>query len=269
MAGGERSGPLRIEVGMIEIEKTSISAVMKMPGLTAGGKLVYSAAMAEPRKSLMSLSKDLGKSRVSIAKYCGELTDCGLACLERTRNGFVILPRIPVSAERDLAGELVRRIDSAGYIGEAQSFGWMDTLVWDTDYMDCFRPGYIRNPRTGRPLEFDRIYPKRRVASEFQGSQHYRTTEKYHKEDELADTRLRDLVKLGLSVEKGITIITLEPKDLSLKGMLAKIGDLLPVRPYNANGPLITTLERLGRKYNASIARKEKEAEMASQRAWR
>lgn len=253
---------------MICIEQASICAVMKMIELSVTGRLLYAASLMIPDSTVASLVRDMGKDRGTLCRCCHELEKAGLVRLTRTRDGFKVLPLIPIGVEKDLAHVLSERVATSGYRGEAQSFGWLDTLVWDPDYIDCFRPGYIRNPTTKRPLEYDRIYPKKRVATEFQGSQHYRLTELFPDEDKLSDTRLRDLVKLGLSVEKGITVITLEPKDLSLKGMLAKIGDLLPLRPYNPSGPLITTLEKLGRQYNASVARQEQEAEMASERTW-
>ena len=247
---------------MIQIETVSISAVMRMPGLTAGDKTVYSAAMLEPESTTVSLCEILGKGSGMVSRHCSRLRKAGLVRLVRVGHAFKVLPLIPLEAEKALAAELTERVGFSGYLGEAQSFGWLDTLVWDPDYLDCFRPGFVRNPLTGRPLEYDRVYPKHRVATEFQGPQHYRLTRMYPNEDELADTRFRDLVKLGLSHEKGIEVIILEPKDLSLKGMLAKIGNLLPLRPYNPEGPLVTTLERLGRRYNGIMARQEQEAEM-------
>ena len=62
---------------MIQIETVSISAVMRMPGLTAGDKTVYSAAMLEPESTTVSLCEILGKGSGMVSRHCSRLRRLG------------------------------------------------------------------------------------------------------------------------------------------------------------------------------------------------
>lgn len=57
-----------------------------------------------------------------------------------------------------------------------------------------------------------------------------------------------DLLKQGLSREKGIQLVVVTAEDLSKEGMLAKLPEVLPRRAVE-DGPYLRALERLSQEY--------------------
>jgi hypothetical protein len=137
-----------------------------------------------------------------------------------------------------------QRVSRPGAQGEAVMKAYLSLLISSDDYTDNARPGFMTNPDSGEPLEFDRYYTAG-VALEFNGPQHDGPTEKYPSTAEARKQRTRDLIKHGLCAEQGIKLIIIHAEDLTLKTMQEKISDLLPLRNLEGYQPVIAHLEQL------------------------
>lgn len=145
------------------------------------------------------------------------------------------------------------RLEKAQYFGEGLMREYLSLLVDSEDYEDDAAPGFLVNPRTAERLQLDRFYPPG-VAFEYNGPQHYRATERFSA-DEVAGQRERDYIKLGICVARGITLVTVHPEDLSLKGMQQKIETLLPLRDLTDCDLLIDYLEAESSTYRRHLSR--------------
>ncbi|MBY6278593.1 MAG: hypothetical protein CWE10_21135 [Symbiobacterium thermophilum] len=106
----------------------------------------------------------------------------------------------------------------------------------------------------GGQLHYDLLLPVSRVALEFQGPQHYRTTERYPSASQLQEQRMRDEVKRRFSDSHGIALIEVTAADLSFRTISALL------RRHGV--PLRTNLDDLHHLYSAI------EAEAAKYRRW-
>lgn len=71
-----------------------------------------------------------------------------------------------------------------------------------------FRPSWLINPDTGRPLELDMYDHADRIALEYQGKQHYHIDGKFIKTQEQLDyQQKKDKVKVDICKEKGVKLI--------------------------------------------------------------
>lgn len=189
------------------------------------------------------------------------------AIFELSRSGWIstsqknkrtpirFLLRNPVSERWEAELALVqRRIARAEHKGEALMREYLTKLVDTEEYDDDASPGYLVNPATKERLQFDRYYPNHGVAFEFNGLQHYVATEKYSEEASTRQ-RVRDLIKVGLSFYRGVTLKVLHPKDLSLEGVRRMVGNLLPLRELVHDDPVIAYLEVRSRRYRRNAKR--------------
>lgn len=72
------------------------------------------------------------------------------------------------------------------------------------------RPNFLRNPETGRNLEYDCYDEVSKIAVEYSGRQHREYTPYFHKtEDAFHKQQHRDRLKLRLSIENGVTLIVI------------------------------------------------------------
>jgi len=70
------------------------------------------------------------------------------------------------------------------------------------------RPQHLRNPKTGRCLEYDGYDPITKTAIDYNGPQHYEWPNRYHRtEDDFKDQLERDKLKVQLSEKAGIRLI--------------------------------------------------------------
>jgi hypothetical protein len=91
------------------------------------------------------------------------------------------------------------------------------------------------------------------VAFEFNGDQHYRASGRFTQQ-EVDDQHLCDLIKAGLCLyEKEIHLVIVHAEDLSLQGMIRKIGQCMPLRDLAGLERLIDLLEGDSIKYLASV----------------
>jgi len=135
-----------------------------------------------------------------------------------------------------------RRTQRAPFLGEALAAEGCRLLSPETQYFDNARPAGFEHPMTGERLEFDRYYIQAGVAVEFNGPQHDGPTAHFPDEQAWRRQRVRDLVKLGLAVERGIKLIVLRPEDLDLVTLRERLRGYLPLRDLSNHQPLVEYL---------------------------
>lgn len=144
--------------------------------------------------------------------------------------------------------KLMLQLKHAPYRGEALLKAILDIIVADTRFVDNARPPFLTNPITGLPLEYDRYYPDRKVAIEFNGSQHEQPTDRFPNHD---SRLVRDLIKEALSARAGVTLLVFRPSDLRLSTIVKMVRPHLPLRSISATDPAIPFIEECTRAYRA------------------
>lgn len=139
-------------------------------------------------------------------------------------------------------------LENADYVGEALMRSFLSLIVDTQECEDGARPGFLVNPATGERMELDRYYPVHRVAFEFNGQQHYVATGRFTKQD-VAAQKKRDRLKQRICKERGVRLIVVHAEDLSLNGILMKVGSLLPRRLLRGFKETIRYLNHCGRRY--------------------
>lgn len=164
--------------------------------------------------------------------------------------------RISLTTPREQAlARATERLGTAKFKGEALMREWLTLLVDRDDYEDNARPPFLRNPLTGQVMEYDRFYPPA-VAFEFNGPQHYGTTEQFPDRREARMREALDAIKLGLSVRHGVQVIVVHPQDLTLGGMRGKIEGILPVRQVPEGDPVAQYLGKVSTAYMRACRRR-------------
>lgn len=155
------------------------------------------------------------------------------------------------NADEAYVDEAKRRLEGSTYFGEALMRSFL-TLIADTkECEDGARPEFLVNPATKERMEFDRYYPVHRVAFEFNGKQHYIATGRFTKQ-EVAAQRKRDRLKRKICAERKVELVMVHAGDLSLAGMLRKVGALLPRRDLRGFKRTIRFLNWCGRRYQVA-----------------
>lgn len=193
------------------------------------------------------LAKTARLSETTCRKYLAMLETAGYVTSLRAGKFAVIDPGETFWLGR--LEQVKRRLARAQFLGEALMREWLTLLVVTDRYEDNARPGFMGNPQTDEKLEYDRYYPELGVAFEFNGPQHYTTTKMYPNSEEGRRLRMRDAIKSGLSHDNNVRLVIIEAKDLSLQGMLKKIGDLLPLLPGAEKSPVAAHLEKVSAAY--------------------
>lgn len=197
-----------------------------------------------------SLSKELRIGLKSVHKAIGQLVRNGWLVMKQAHQLAPITLTIhhPIREQYEIMMTRAKKnLQNAKHTGEALMKEFLSLLVTSDDYMDNVKPGFLRNINTDGLLEFDRYYPNV-IAFEFNGPQHYRPTELYD-EKTVNEQKIRDEQKKQLSEKKGIELAVIHPEDLSVAGMLSKIGGLLPLRNLRCGEQLIGYLERFSSNY--------------------
>ena len=128
------------------------------------------------------------------------------------------------------------------------------TLIIDSDeFEDDAAPGFLVNPFTDERMELDRYYPGQ-VAFEFNGQQHYEPTE-FSTAKEVGKQRVRDHIKAWICEDRGIPLVVVHAEDLTLKTMLNKVSNCLPVRDLRNSGLIVRYLEKTSWGYRQATLR--------------
>lgn len=129
----------------------------------------------------------------------------------------------------------------------------LNVIVADDTFQDNARPGFLVNPLTTERLEFDRWYPTAGVAIEFNGPQHYRATEDFPDLDQVRQQQARDLMKAALANEHNISLITVQPPELTIAILIEKVSGLLPIRELRFEDPVVRYLHRSSQGYVGKV----------------
>lgn len=147
-----------------------------------------------------------------------------------------------------------KRLENANYAGEALMRSFLSLIVDSRECEDGARPEFLVNPTSGERMELDRYYPVHRVAFEFNGPQHYVATGPFTKQ-QVAAQRKRDRIKHRICKQRNVHLVVVHAEDLSLTGMLRKVGGLLPRRALRGLKQTIQYLNYCGRRYREAAAR--------------
>lgn len=221
-------------------------ALLKDPRLRPQAKLLYCLLQTGPAEfTYKALSAQAHISVPTARRAVRELTETGWV---KASQQHQLAPIRFVMRGASEAAEAMRRLEEAEFRGEAIMREYLSLLIDSDEFEDNARPGFLVNPLTGERMELDRYYPAV-AAFEFQGAQHFRTTERFPNEQTLAMQQTRDLVKEALCARRGIRLIAITGSDLYLEAIQRKVSALLPQRDLSGHEELIALLERVRRQY--------------------
>ncbi len=213
---------------------------------SASGEFTYAALREQTRMGIGTLKKGIGQ--LEMASWIQTSRATRLSPIRFTL-GSPALRR----GQAEVI-EARRRLKRAKYGGEAIMQEYLSLLIDSDQFTDNARPGFLINPLTGERLELDRFYPPN-VAFEYHGAQHFGATDRFTQAE--ADAQhVRDLIKAGICLYRGIHLVIITAEDLTLEGMIRKIGQSMPLRSLAGREPLIDLLEEASLIYRAGTRRR-------------
>jgi hypothetical protein len=229
-------------------------------------RALYLLAWAYDPPAIVELADLANIGRNRAARTCKKLAELGWMKLVKHIGGIRPAAVIPNASQIVMAHELEDEYELVPYKGEFLVRKRMDWYLVRNEYVSNARPKFLTNPKTKKPFEYDTYDRKRRVATEYHGSQHYKETAEYKQED--VDTQqAHDLMKESMSVRNGITLLIFNYRDLRpgvLEGRLDETVPHLKRAFVDMGGPYIKVLNRICHNYAAKVDRAEK---MAAQKS--
>ena len=207
------------------------------------------------------LKEMTGRTLKTISRATNMLAERGW--LERTRKNhlcpYIFTVKNPVYEQcQEEIERIVKRINRALHKGEELMRSYLSNIVDSDEFEDNSSPGFLVNPFTHERMQFDRYY-SRRVAFEFNGPQHYKPTEFASPED-VYKQRTRDFIKAMICEDRGIKLVVIHPEDLTLRRMIQKVGNLLPLRDLRNRRPILQYLEKRSWRYRQAALRNQSPA---------
>ena len=199
------------------------------------------------------LRKITGLHLRTLRRAVRELAEAKWVSLAQKNRRAPIFCRLQDADEAHIR-DLSETLDKADYVGEALMCWGLSLIVDTKESLDRARPEFLANPATRVRLEFDRYYPTEQVAVEFNGRQHYRATDLYSRE-KVQGQRKRDRLKERICKERGITLVVVRAEDLSLHGLLGKVGNVLPLRSLRGFRKTIKFFDERCREYQEACQR--------------
>lgn len=208
--------------------------------------------------SLKELSVKSTLSRDRIVRACKALEAAGWVKLVRQGKGLRPVALTPAPCQEKMVADLNLRFSMAQYKGEflmkCIALFWVCCDIW----IENARPSFLVNPMTGEPLEYDLYLPNEALAFEYNGEQHYTTTEVYRSETDVRQAQSHDLMKLALSISNGVTLVTVTRDDLSLEGIRGRLPPGLRLNDVDPDGPYAKALDQLCLMYRRKAAKQMK-----------
>lgn len=236
------------------------------PGVGARARVLYGVLQLTPHWRSPSgqftypgLSALAHAGRNTVRRAVEELVDAGWLRINQAHVHAPVhfWPGRFASADAQVEADRARqRLAGVRYKGETLMREFLSLLVDSEEFEDNAAPGFLVNPATGERMQLDRFYPPS-VAFEYNGPQHYGATGRFTARD-VARQRARDYMKMGICLDKGITLVIVHAHDLSLEGMKKKIGQLLPLRDPQGHEPLKAFLASVSRKYRRKADRERR-----------
>ena len=236
------------------------ASLLSEPRVRPQAKLLYGILQTGPafrdqsgEFTYTALSAWARVSAVTIRQVVQELAETGWIQASQANQLAPIrfALRIPELDRRAAeVAQAMRRLQEADYHGEAIMREYLSLLIDSDEFEDNARPGFLVNPLTNERMELDRYYPSV-VAFEFNGSQHYRATQRFPSEQALAMQQARDLMKEALCARRGVRVVVINRDDLKLETMQQKVGALLPLRDLRFHAELIDALEKVSKPHRS------------------
>ncbi|HHW08459.1 MAG TPA: hypothetical protein GXX29_00635 [Firmicutes bacterium] len=147
---------------------------------------------------------------------------------------------------------LWRHVDKAEFRGETLMKEWLSVLIDSAEYVDNGYFGFLINPETNEQLQLDRYYMNFKVAFEFNGDQHYKSSALFDKET-VAKQMRRDRIKKEICKHMGITLVIIHWNDLhNIGALLQNLPNKLPLRDLSQYESHLAFLQSETSKYQES-----------------
>lgn len=166
------------------------------------------------------------------------------------KKGGCIVPRdaLPTAEEAKIAEFIRKSIEAMPYKGEAVAKAIVVWLVAaNVPILFNVRPTLLRSMSTKQPLEYDIFIPGWKWAGEYQGDQHYGTTDLFPSPDEFVLRIQRDRQKVILSRKNEIQLAVISKDELTPTKIDAMIPKEVPRRAYDPQGPVAELLVHTGK----------------------
>ncbi|HHV79662.1 MAG TPA: hypothetical protein GXX40_08680 [Firmicutes bacterium] len=234
----------------------------KMPH---AAKLLYLVAQICEVESLADLARRAGVSERTAIRMNKLLCKHKWFRTERRGNKVVPIPVLPRAEDERRARIFRACYEVSPFKGEFIMGSLLNATLFLEDKVDNARPDFLKNPVTGENLEYDVFSPTTKSAWEFQGFQHFGPTEVFPSKEKAKQQQANDLIKLGRSVENGVTLVVMTYKDLSLDGILKNLPAHLRKKPIDRTSRYIRTIENVAADYRRWAARIEGEMQGKSE----
>jgi hypothetical protein len=250
--------PLRIPDCVVEeLAKDSSLSVIE--------RALYLLAWAHDPATITELAGLAKVDRGTAADTCASLSKRGWMKVVKSKSGKRPAAMIPRSCQIVMAHDLEVEYDLVPLKGEFLANKRIDWSIRPDGYVRNAKPKFLENPQTKKRMEYDRYDPKNAYAGEYNGSQHYRESEKYTEED-VGQQQAHDLMKRSLSVQNGVTLMVFTWEDLRPGALEARLEVAVPhlKRGYvDRDGPYMKTLNRICDNYASKVEKAEKQAILA------
>lgn len=244
----------------MRIPRRVAEELARQTGLGFIEQAVFFAACVFCPRSISELAIRAHLSRSTTIKACKALVALGWMRLARCANRVQPIAVIPHRCQELLAARLRAEYDLTPRKGEFLMKRFLDLRVYSQDFIENARPAFLENPGTSQLLEYDRYYDVEKVAFEFNGSQHFDTTEAFPDEQELDELKTRDAVKVILSNGEQVTLVVVTIELLLPRRLDRMLPMGLAKQPLDDKGPYYRTLNNLCVRYIRAVqqARKAK-----------
>jgi hypothetical protein len=239
------------------------AALLTNPEFSAGARLLYGQLQGLPNFESQSgnftyatLSHLTGSSDDVLRRAATELVGAGWLTITQTnrKSPLCFTLRNPVSTQlKARISAIRRRVRAAQHRGETLLREFLNAVVTLDEYKDNATPDFLLNPYTKELMELDRYYPTVAVAFEFNGAQHYESTDLATFEDTVKQVG-RDAMKAFICKARGVELVVIHPEDLTLRAIEQKIPGCLPRRNLEDMEPLVAALEELASEYRERTA---------------
>lgn len=221
--------PLPLE--LIHDQRVSASGLLVWASLSEGGAKAR-APETTVRRHLLNL------------KETGWLSERG-----QPQNPFALERQQELHELKQWLAKL--QLDGCSY-GQALMTAMVTLAVDDDDFVIESEKKYLTNPTTDNLLRYDLHWPGHRRAFEFHGPQHYGLTKKYPNREQFLVRRQRDLLKLGLSQERGILVEVIAYTDLNWARVHEATAGL-PRRDLTSKQHLVRELADLAKEHGQTL----------------
>lgn len=224
--------------------------------LSPTGKYLWIVASQVSPRTLIDLGNEARVCRDTAGKECDALAAEGWMSLSRGQRGKSPIPRLSGAGQEEAVELLNQHREHVPFLGEFFCKRFLDLFIPSDEYVDNARPSFLRKAESKVPQEYDRFYYKHMVAFEFNGDQHYVTTQQYGSEQELNERQVGDFNKARLSKRYGVTLVDITDEDLTLDGMRRKIPAQLPVQPVQEDARHVIALVDMAAVYTVNMRKK-------------